>query len=269
MNKMAAFDALAAGYDLGFGQSLTGQAQRQVARRWLLQFLAGKGSLRILEINCGTGDDAWWLASLGHQVVATDQSAAMIDAANAKGPQHNDVVAPQFLTCAFHELGSLQDHVPFDLVFSNFAGLNCITPPQLHQLGKTFQALLQPEGHLALVLFGKYCWWESCYYLLKGHWRQAGRRWTQRPQLARLTDTVQQSISYYSVRQFSRRLPTFRLLTAKPVGLFIPPSYLEPAMRKHPRLFHLLVWLDTKSQPLPLLSALADHTYVLLKKNVP
>lgn len=269
MNEPAAFDVLAPGYDLGFGQSLTGQAQRKATRHWLMQFLAGKGSLRILEINCGTGDDAWWLTSLGHQVVATDQSPAMIDAAQAKALPHSDIQAPQFLTCAFSELDCLQTHAPFDLVFSNFAGLNCITPSQLSQLGNTLRALLSSEGHLAIVLFGKYCWWETCFYLLKGDTRQAFRRWTQQPQQARLTNTVHQSIRYYSVQQCSRRLSTFRLLTAKPVGLFVPPSYLEPAMRKHRRLFNLLAWLDTRCLRLPLWSALADHTYVLLKKKSP
>ncbi|WP_315817338.1 methyltransferase domain-containing protein [Paraflavitalea speifideaquila] len=84
MSKQAAFDVLAADYDTSFSHSLTGHAQRMVSRAWLQSFLAGKGTLRILEINCGTGEDALWLASLGHTVIATDQSERMIGEAREK-----------------------------------------------------------------------------------------------------------------------------------------------------------------------------------------
>src|SRR5262245_44859612 len=100
MTEYAPFDVLAAGYDSSFSQSLTGQAQRDVSRLWLQKFLLYKGPLRILEINCGTGDDALWLASLGHYVVATDQSARMIGEATQKAGEASSSMQPVFLTCS-------------------------------------------------------------------------------------------------------------------------------------------------------------------------
>lgn len=267
MHEYAAFDVLAPGYDQHFGHSLTGQAQRAASRQWLLQFLRGKGSLRILEINCGTGDDAWWLTSLGHQVVATDQSPGMIYEAQSKQAGRYGA-APRFLVCPFSNLDQLASHDRFDLVFSNFAGLNCIAAPQLLQLAHSLQQLLHEDGHIAVVIFGKYCWWETAYYLLKADGRRAFRRWSDQPHFAQLSDTVYQQVFYHSVRQFARCLPRFRQVAQRPVGLFLPPSYLEGSMRKHRWLFGLLWRLDKLCRRLPVCSPLADHIYLLFKKHV-
>lgn len=267
MNKQAAFDVLAADYDASFSQSLTGQAQRLVSRTWLQSFLAGRGTLRILEINCGTGDDALWLASLGHSVVATDQSPHMIREAQEKVLTGDPGAGPVFITCPFDELGATLQHEHFDLVFSNFAGLNCISPEQLAVLGRQLKTLLTDNGHIAAVIFGKYCWWETCYYLLRADSRNAFRRWTRKPVMAALTTEVAQPVFYYSVRRFMRNMKFFSLLEKRPVGLFIPPSYMEHRMRRNKRLFGWLIKLEHLIRSVPICSALADHTYILLKKH--
>jgi ubiquinone/menaquinone biosynthesis C-methylase UbiE len=269
MSEQAAFDILAADYDTNFSHSLTGHAQRLVSRAWLQSFLAGKGILRILEINCGTGEDAFWLASLGHTVIATDQSERMIREARDKINPAMGHTNPVFMTCSFEELGKTMGQERFDLVFSNFAGLNCISPEGLAALNRSLQQLLTDQGHIAAVIFGKYCWWETCYYLLKADGRRAFRRWTRKPVAARLTATVSQPVFYYSVRRFMKNMQPFALLEKKPVGLFIPPSYMEHSMRKYKRLFGMLVKMEHWVRPVSWCSALADHTYLLLKKQTP
>jgi ubiquinone/menaquinone biosynthesis C-methylase UbiE len=269
MSREAAFDVLAADYDIHFSQSLTGQAQRTVSRAWLLSFLLYKGPLRILEINCGTGEDALWLASLGHTVVATDQSQSMIREAERKSSLEVQPLTPVFITCGFSELSTTLANERFDLVFSNFAGLNCASPQELATLNHTFQGLLTEGGFLAVVLFGKYCWWETCYFLLKAERRNAFRRWSRKPVQVQLTEEVHQQVFYYSVNQFTKNLQQFLLLEKRPVGLFIPPSYMEHLMRRNTRIFSLLVKLEKWTRGSSLYSALSDHTYILLQKHVP
>lgn len=269
MTEQAAFDVLAADYDTSFSQSLTGQAQRLVSRTWLQLFLAGRGRLRILEINCGTGADAVWLASLGHTVVATDQSELMIREAQGKIISDPTVSNPVFIACSFDTLSKQFSDEKFDLVFSNFAGLNCISPAALTALNRQLQQLLTDDGYIAAVIFGKYCWWETCYYLLKADSRNAFRRWTRKPVMARLTNSVSQPVFYYSVRRFMKSMQLFKLLEKRPVGLFIPPSYMEYTMRRNQRVFGLLVKLERLIRRLPICSTLADHTYLLLKKQAP
>lgn len=261
MNNAPAFDVLAAEYDLQFTTSLVGREQRRATRKYLSRLLAGKKNVQVLEINCGTGDDALWLAELGHQVIATDQSPAMIDIAKQKpGSAH-------FLVCAFDELEKKFSGQQFDLVLSNFAGLNCASPAQLKVLGKQLHAMLKPGGHFAAVIFGKYCIWEMAYYLFKGRRREAFRRRTNNEVQARLHDTTHQSIYYYSVTQFGKNIGSFERKKTRPIGLFIPPSYLESAMKKHPRLFRILVKMEDAFGGMSAARSLSDHTWMLFKKK--
>lgn len=268
MNKQVAFDALAADYDNVFSESLTGLAQRQATRQWLLQFLRGKHSLKILEINCGTGEDALWMASLGHTVTATDHSQAMIGQAQYKAEKNKTGSAVNFITCSFTDLETSFYGEQFDLVFSNFAGLNCASPTQLASINNQLQKLLYDDGHIAAVIFGKYTLWEFLYYAAKFQFREAGRRWSNRPVMVPLAENNLQQVYYYSITHFANMMRSFRLFEKHPVGLCIPPSYLEGSMQKRPAFFKRLQRLETQAIRFSGLSALADHTYLLFKKQM-
>jgi ubiquinone/menaquinone biosynthesis C-methylase UbiE len=265
MNNAAAFDVLAPAYDAHFVESLVGHAQRQVSRKWLQPLLGGHPGMQVLEINCGTGADAWWMAGLGHQVTATDASPAMIAQALQKTTGNNGT-SPRFATCAFEELHTRFAHRQFDCIVSNFAGLNCAAPDTLRALSRQFNALLRPGGHLAVVVFGKYCAWDVLYYLLKANTQQAFRRFTNKQVQVPLTASVQQPVYYYSPRCFARYMRPLQLVQQKPVGLFIPPSWMKGYMQQHPRLFNRLVQLENNIHP-SWSSALADHLFMLFKKE--
>jgi ubiquinone/menaquinone biosynthesis C-methylase UbiE len=263
MTRPATFDILAPGYDSAFTNTHVGVQQRLYTRKWLEKFLAGKPALQILEINCGTGEDAQWLAAMGHTVTATDASEAMIEAGKQKSILRGN---PVFMVCPFEELGTRFLQQRFDLIFSNFSGLNCVDPAALRQLNQQLHDLLNERGYLAVVVFGKYTWWESFYFLLKADLRNACRRWSNKKVMVPLDANTQQPVYYYSSHRLGRMLASFRKIEKRPVGLFIPPSYLEGLMRKNPRLFRLLVKLENLFGAVPSFSALADHTYLLFKK---
>ena len=266
MGELSAFDAIAAEYDKNFSESLIGKEQRQLSRHWLERFLQGKKQLHILEINCGTGDDALWLASLGHSVIATDQSTAMIHEAEKKlsGSTQNNI---EFICCGFENLGNEFEGRQFDLIFSNFSGLNCVSPGIMVGLSKQLFCLLKDNGHFAAVVFGKYTWWESFFFLLKARPGKAFRRWSNNGVRVRLSENIYQTVYYYSVRQLTKMLSPLKLLEKKPIGLFIPPSYLEQAMKKRPNLFHSLTKMEKKLNGPGASSSFADHVYLLFKKE--
>jgi SAM-dependent methyltransferase len=238
-----------------------------MCRKHLLRFLSGKKNLRIPEINCGTGEDALWLSSMGHTVVATDQSADMIRIAINKSAHSTKKITPHFLQCPAEELVAVLQEEPFDLVFSNFAGLNCLAPDQLTALNNQLQQLITGEGYFAAVLFGKFTTWEIFYYTFKADFRKAFRRWRNKVVNVPLTETVSQPVYYYRPATFSLFFPCMKLQEKKPVGLLGPPSYREQAMQKRPRFFSVLKKLDNQLCRFSNLSVLADHTYLLLKKQ--
>lgn len=268
MSSASTFDTLAEAYDTSFVESLTGLAQRCISQKWLQPLLHGKTGLHILEINCGTGTDAMWLAQQGHHVTATDASAAMICKAQQKAAAAIQPDKPLFQTCAFDELHIAFGPQQFDCIFSNFAGLNCVPPHKLPLLARQFYALLRPGGYMAAVLFGKYCLWETAYYILKANPQQAFRRWTKKEVMVPLTTATRQPVYYYTATGFARLLAPLKMEQKKPVGLFIPPSFLEALMQKHPRFFHWLVQQEENMHGPSFLSGLADHSFILLKKEV-
>src|SRR6202166_4620294 len=116
-----AFDGVADSYDEVFTYSTIGRAQRRTVWDKLLgAFLPGS---RILELNCGTGEDARYLVERGRSVVACDASRSMIQVAQRVSPWRNNANL-QFLQLANEDLGLLARDKLFDGAFSNFSGLN-------------------------------------------------------------------------------------------------------------------------------------------------
>jgi ubiquinone/menaquinone biosynthesis C-methylase UbiE len=267
VNSLTAFDTLAADYDQSFSQSLTGSCQRMQTRKWLMAFLNGKIGLNILEINCGTGDDALWLASMGHHVIATDLSGAMVSEAKRKQIMHLSHNPVRFLQCDFNDLHAQIQHEKFDLIFSNFSGLNCIPSNKIELLNQHFKGFLKPGAHIAVVIFGKYSLWEMAYHSLKFRFGTAFRRWRKNAAIMKLKDGFTQPVWYYSISRFSRLMNQFDLIEKRPVGLFIPPSYLEKFIKHRSRLFGFLNKMEEKTGGIPAFSRFADHCYLLLKKK--
>src|SRR4029079_14845840 len=80
--QVAAFYELAPCYDSSCTRSACGRALRSMVWERLPEVFGGRD--RILELGCGTGEDAVRLASAGHRVFATDASPEMIRSARLK-----------------------------------------------------------------------------------------------------------------------------------------------------------------------------------------
>src|SRR6476646_4342366 len=168
----AGFDAAAGRYDDVFTNSVIGRSQRRQVYRHLSDVLADRPVSTVLEINCGTGEDAIWLANQGIAVTATDISERMIETAKAK-PDAEKVI---FSTA---DINRIQDHVngqTFDMVLSNFGGLNCLDPGQMERFFANISRILRPNGRLVVVVMPKNTLWECFYFLSKGTFTKMFRR---------------------------------------------------------------------------------------------
>ena len=224
MTKQA-FDHIAKGYDTDFTSSRIGQLQRERVYLQLTKLISSYPIKNVLELNCGTGADAIWLAQQSCDVLATDISATMIQVVQQKVASHQleDQVSCQQL--AVQDLHQLSNKTAYDLVFSNFGGLNCVDPTTLHKAIHECYRLLKPGGHLVAVLLSRWCWWEFSYFIAKANWQAATRRRSKGAVQAHLGDGIFVDTWYYSPKQFSSYLlPTFEVETISPVGFFIPPS---------------------------------------------
>src|SRR6188472_3295001 len=78
------FDHIADNYDRVFTNSAVGQLQRKQVWQYLESMLSQLDGLEILELNCGTGEDAVLFGEKGFNVIATDISAEMLKATEIK-----------------------------------------------------------------------------------------------------------------------------------------------------------------------------------------
>jgi len=263
MNTEQAFDQYAIQYDKVFSESPIGIAQRNQVWKRLAPYL--KNGPTILEINCGTGVDAFAFAEKGIRVVATDLSPARIQE-GVKKRQNQPALKVQFRPLAFQQLLPALAGEQFDLIFSNFGGLNCLSPEDTRQLNDDFAKILAPEGHLALVYMSQHCVWEQFYHRWKGDSTKANRRRQPMPIQAQIGNKTIDTW-YASVKQTLEYFPSFQLVGQFPIGLFVPPSYLNHFFSNRPRLLNILSSLD-RYLAFPSFADYADHFMIILKRKM-
>jgi ubiquinone/menaquinone biosynthesis C-methylase UbiE len=283
-SNLTPFDAIAQKYDSVFTNSLIGRAQRQaVWQRVRNVFQSGD---KILEINCGTGVDAVYLARMGVEVLALDSSAGMVAVAQRRIQQESVGERVRVQQRSIEDLGSLENEGPFDGILSNFGGLNCV--PNLQKVGQDLARLLKPGSSALFCLLGRWCCWEFLYYLTHlqpskafrrvrrggteaqlGNYRKLPAHPRQGVTGSALAPGPDDSLHVYypSVPQLVAALaPHFRLRSHQAIGLVVPPSYVEPWVAKYPRLLKLAVGLDARISMWPVIRSLGDHYLAHLER---
>jgi ubiquinone/menaquinone biosynthesis C-methylase UbiE len=256
----APFDAVAATYDETFTASKIGQAQR--ASVWNELANTFRSGDRVLEIGCGTGTDACFLAERGVRVIACDSSRQMIEVAarRIREQGHKKLVEPLLMHA--EDIATLPADNFFDGAFSNFGALNCVE--DLGSLARDLAKLLRPGATALLCWMGPHCLWEMIWYLAQRNRDKAFRRLHGEGLTARIADGAFVRVHYPPVRLLARTFaPEFQLKSFKGIGVAVPPSYLEHLAQRHPSLLQLCERADSWMGRCPGIRGLADH--VLLR----
>lgn len=239
MSTAALFERLAARYDELWTETPVGRAQRNAVWRVIDEvFRAGD---RVLDIGCGTGEDAAHLVARGISVHAVDASPAMVAQASARGGFTAEVIRAE-------DLGKCVAAGAFDGALSNFGALNCVE--DLAPVARALAALIRPGGHLAICTMGRFCAWETLYYGTHFKFKKAVRRLPGRSL----------DVCYPTVRQLRADFAAdFELRYWTGIGMLVPPSYVKlPG-----RIVNLLARLDR----LPFLRAGADHRLLIFRRK--
>lgn len=256
----ADFDSAAQNYDSDFTFSEIGKIQRNLVYYQLQKQL--KNTKKILEINCGTGEDAIWFAKQNFEVKATDISEKMIAIANSKANLEN----LNFSVLDINNISS--ENMEFDMVFSNFGGLNCLTNIEMQKFFQSASKVLSEKGKISLVIMPKNCLWEQFYFVLKFDFKNAFRR--KKEVAFANVDGKKVATYYYNPKEIVNLCQaTFEILEVKPIGFFIPPSYLEPFFANKKKVLKGLAFLENRIRikNWSFLSKYADHYIITLQKK--
>ena len=257
----AAFDAFAPTYDSDFTQTRLGQMlRRRVWQRLDRYFTPGQ---HILELACGTGEDALWLAGRHIQVTATDGSAEMVEVTRKKSQQAG---LDHFITVRQHTLQEFSNlsadaSTCYDGVFSNFGGLNTIG--EWRPLAQSLSQMVKPGGKAVLVPMGPVCPWETGWYLLHGRFPEAFRRFRKETQAKIGSATI--PIWYPSAGRLREAFrPWFRCLETHSLGFWLPPSYLDHLVNRWPDFFGRLNRFEAATARLT--GGWGDHYIICLER---
>ena len=254
-----AFDQIASSYDETFTYTEVGKRQRDIVWDYLKRTLPIDDQLDILELNCGTGEDALFLANRGHSVTATDASDEMLQITNTKIVENGLEKNVTTENIDIEELSESTFDKKFDLIFSNFGGLNCVDISVLNSLSNEFKLLLNANGRIILVLMPGFCFWESVYFITKLKLNKSLRRSSTGYTTGYVGGSNVKTF-YHSpsniANEFSNNFIVKKII---PIGFFIPPSYLNPFFDKKKKTLNFLTSLEARSSKIPLLSKAADH----------
>jgi ubiquinone/menaquinone biosynthesis C-methylase UbiE len=258
----ADFDNAAQNYDTTFTNSVIGKLQRELVYHQFSKVINEHNPKTILEINCGTGEDAIWLAEQKIEVIATDISSTMIEIAKSKSVLENLI----FIQKDINQIVTDFSTKNFDLIFSNFGGLNCLSLSEMTAFLKNVAQILSPKGHLVLVIMPKSTLWEQCYFLLKLNIKKAFRR--KKEYAIANVDGEKVTTYYYNPKDIVNLAnANFVVKQINPIGVFVPPSYLEPFFKNKPKMISDLSELEQKIKNRSWLSKYADHYIIVLEKK--
>jgi SAM-dependent methyltransferase len=261
---VSAFDDVAASYDASFTDRLPGRWFRaSVWERLERTFRPGD---HVLELGCGTGEDALWLARRGVRVTATDNSAAMLDVTRRK-------TAAAGMTgriAALHLDLATPGEAPwgpgtFSGAFSDFGALNCVG--DRGPIAAALASWVRPGGYVALVVMGPCCPWELVWHLLHGDPATALRRF--RPgRHGHVGGGGMVRVWYPSPRRLRAELrPWFDHLDTLGIGVLLPPPGAAHVVARWPRFWAGLRGLERRIAARFPFTWLGDHYLAVFRRR--
>ena len=240
------FDRIAVTYQDRWSATEAGRLQREAV--WSHAANLFTPGTSVLDLGCGTGDDALLLSNRGVHVTGIDSSPEMVRIARGRG------VDARLLPLA--KVGELRG--TFHGAYSNFGALNCVA--DLHELRRSLAPLIRPGGSLALCLMSRVCLWETLWYTAKARPARAIRRWG-----GEARSSLTPRVFYPSLRALRRAFePEFTLLSVHGIGVAVPPSYV-PALR--PRTMQRLAAIDRRISSWPIARSLGDHRLLIFYRG--
>jgi hypothetical protein len=232
-----AFSRKAAIYD-AFGENHVNMARMRRKFYDHVQSVMPPGGY-LLELNAGTGQDAVALVERGFRVHTTDIAPGMLAQIEEKISRYSLEDRLTYQHCSFTQLHQLTEG-PFDGIYSNSGGLNCIA--DLTAVTHGLPALLRPGARVTWVIMPKICPWELVVSVKDF---RVGTRRLRRHGIIAHVEGVYFKTCYFTARQVRQAFgPRFRQVKLEGLSVFTPTADNKTFAVNHDRLYSRLVQLD-------------------------
>lgn len=206
-----------------------------------------KPGANILELNAGTGTDAVYLAQQGHHVHAIDIAPGMLERLLERANRLDIERRITAQLCSYTDLDRVTNG-PFDAVFSNLGGLNCIDNLQL--VTRNLSKIMRPGGVVTWVLMPPICLWELGM-LFTGQTTFALRRLSRNGTKAHL-EGYYFTIHYFTPKQVRGAFSSdYSLLSIEGLSVITPTAESKNFAIRYPQFYRILAWLDDRLSRIP------------------
>ena len=254
-----AFDSVAERFEATLENDITRGIRSKLYT--LIDSLVLRGS-EILDINCGIGIDAVELAQKGYRVTGADLAPNMIQQARLRSRQYKQNI--EFIETSFEDL-SLLSGKTFDLVLSNFGGLNCV--PLLNRVVEEVTRVVKPGGYFIAVVMPRVSLWELVAGITRLNFGFAFRRLPKNVQATGF-DGKQFTVTYYSPRAFAAAFSrSFKVEQVRGLNVISPPPHATKFAARFQRLSHWLEQIEDACASLPLFRSVGDHFVMVLRRT--
>jgi hypothetical protein len=136
--------------------------------------------------------------------------------------------------------------------------LNCINSEDLQRVFNDIFTILKPGGRFIGVIMPRYCLWEVIFFSYKLRWKRIFQRAKKGPVDVNLADERVMTW-YYSPHQIRKTGKGYKIIKIQPIGIVIPPSFLEKFFRNKKKLLNTLDSMESFLEYFPFLSSVSDH----------
>ncbi len=135
----------------------------------------------------------------------------------------------------------------------------------MEKLPSEVKKLLKPDGQLIMVVMPAFCLWETIYFILKLNFRKAFRRLSNEGTIAKFNGAEIKTFYFSPARIKKLFKQDFEVLSIKPIGFIIPPSYLDNFFSSRQKMINTLGKLEQAVKEFSFLSGFSDHYLIDLQ----
>jgi SAM-dependent methyltransferase len=169
----------------------------------------------------------------------------------------------EFFTASFDDL-SMFSSGSFDLVLSNFGGLNCAS--SLTQCAAEVARVVRPGGYFVAVVMPKVSLWEVVAGIAHMNFSWGFRRFAREVQATGFRGNTF-TVSYYSPRSCKRFFaPWFTVCRIRGMNVLSPPPHAVGFRSGHPFLSAMLERWESRVAAFPLIRSVGDHFMIVLQR---
>ena len=265
----ARFDQAAKLYDTQYGPpcgSRTGNPLMCWLRDEHLAVVRGlvDANTALLDIGCGTGEEAIALAQEGYNILGIDISPAMVWQAQAKAAANGLRREAMFKVLPAGRLGTLDERGPFQGAYASLGTLN--TEPDLPGFVHGLHDLLAPGAPFVATVMGRHCLSEILRNLRRFRPGETLKRSSNWAESRAGTGGVTAPVKFYTPDEFAAVFePDFIVEQVWAFPLWLPPVHLYEVYRARQAHFNRLEGLERRMRSWPGLRSWGDHFLMVLR----